>query len=107
MNSYGDHIPLAAPCGRGSRVVWASDRGWLCHGPMLVNSSCKTTHPVKGLMTLTAASQGLGANPGKSMDVCNCIIPLRHGGTLKSRRATSLLVRSVEGEERWVAPDHL
>ncbi|GFV34550.1 uncharacterized protein TNCV_1448561 [Trichonephila clavipes] len=36
------------------------------------------------------------------MDVCKCIVPLRHGGTLNSRRAASL----VEGEERWEAPDH-
>ncbi|GFV41512.1 uncharacterized protein TNCV_3626641 [Trichonephila clavipes] len=28
------------------------------------------------------------------------------GGTLNSRRATSLIVRLVEGEERWEAPDH-
>ncbi|GFW81773.1 uncharacterized protein TNCV_2884471 [Trichonephila clavipes] len=30
----------------------------------------------------------------------------RHGGTLNSRRAASPLVRLVEGEERWEAPDH-
>ncbi|GFW77600.1 uncharacterized protein TNCV_2499921 [Trichonephila clavipes] len=29
-----------------------------------------------------------------------------HGGTLSSRRAASPLVRWVEGEERWEAPDH-
>ncbi|GFU63640.1 uncharacterized protein TNCV_4588451 [Trichonephila clavipes] len=28
------------------------------------------------------------------------------GGTLNSRRAASSLVRLVEGEERWNAPDH-
>ncbi|GFW56286.1 uncharacterized protein TNCV_1878061 [Trichonephila clavipes] len=33
-------------------------------------------------------------------------MPLRHGGTLNSRRATSLLVWLVEGEERWEAPGH-
>ncbi|GFW47417.1 hypothetical protein TNCV_4537071 [Trichonephila clavipes] len=27
-------------------------------------------------------------------------------GVLNSRRATSLLVRSVEGEEKWETPDH-
>ncbi|GFS72752.1 hypothetical protein TNCV_1421341 [Trichonephila clavipes] len=31
--------------------------------------------------------------------------PLRHGGTLNSRRAASPLVRLVEGEERWKTPD--
>ncbi|GFY11894.1 uncharacterized protein TNCV_4973941 [Trichonephila clavipes] len=40
------------------------------------------------------------------MDVCKCIVPSRHGGTLNSRRAASPLVRLVEGEERWDASDH-
>ncbi|GFX74591.1 uncharacterized protein TNCV_1158081 [Trichonephila clavipes] len=40
------------------------------------------------------------------MDICECIVPSRHGGTLKRRRAASPLVRLVEGEERWEAPDH-
>ncbi|GFT60789.1 uncharacterized protein TNCV_3286881 [Trichonephila clavipes] len=41
------------------------------------------------------------------MDVCECKVPLRHGGTLNSRRAASPLVWLMEGEERWEAPDHL
>ncbi|GFX01330.1 uncharacterized protein TNCV_3729991 [Trichonephila clavipes] len=36
------------------------------------------------------------------MDVCKCIVPLRHGDTLN----TSHLVRLVGGEERWDATDH-
>ncbi|GFS72346.1 uncharacterized protein TNCV_1827471 [Trichonephila clavipes] len=40
------------------------------------------------------------------MDVCECIVPLQHGGTLNNRRAASPLVWLVEGEERWEAPDH-
>ncbi|GFY32695.1 uncharacterized protein TNCV_4638011 [Trichonephila clavipes] len=40
------------------------------------------------------------------MDVPKCILPLRHGGTLNSCRAANPLVRLVEGEERWEAPDH-
>ncbi|GFV94581.1 uncharacterized protein TNCV_3826481 [Trichonephila clavipes] len=40
------------------------------------------------------------------MNVCKCIVPSRHGGTPNSRRATSPLVRLVEGEERWDTPDH-
>ncbi|GFX33590.1 hypothetical protein TNCV_1932571 [Trichonephila clavipes] len=32
-------------------------------------------------------------------------VPLWHGGTLNCRRAASPLVRLVEGEERWKAPD--
>ncbi|GFW11290.1 HTH_Tnp_Tc3_2 domain-containing protein [Trichonephila clavipes] len=34
------------------------------------------------------------------------IVPLWHGDTLNSRRAPSPLVRLVEEEERWEAPDH-
>ncbi|GFS83938.1 uncharacterized protein TNCV_2363681 [Trichonephila clavipes] len=40
------------------------------------------------------------------MDVCKCLVPAWHGGTLNSRRAASPLVRLVEGEERWVASYH-
>ncbi|GFS77203.1 uncharacterized protein TNCV_3757991 [Trichonephila clavipes] len=40
------------------------------------------------------------------MDACKCIVPARHGGTLNSRRATSPLVRLVEGGERWEASGH-
>ncbi|GFT30988.1 hypothetical protein TNCV_1683541 [Trichonephila clavipes] len=47
--------------------------------------------------------QGLGSYPGEGMDVCKCTVPLRHGGTLNSRRSTSPLVRLMEIEERWVA----
>ncbi|GFW33632.1 cullin-4A [Trichonephila clavipes] len=58
------------------------------------------------LATLTAVSLGLGSNPGEHMDVCKCIVPSRHGGTLNSSRAESSLVRLMEGEERWKATDH-
>ncbi|GFU85104.1 uncharacterized protein TNCV_1553671 [Trichonephila clavipes] len=40
------------------------------------------------------------------MDVCKCIVPSRHEGTLKSRRIASPLVSLVEGEERWEVPKH-
>ncbi|GFX11535.1 hypothetical protein TNCV_5141111 [Trichonephila clavipes] len=33
------------------------------------------------------------------MDVCKCIVPLRHGGALNSSRAASPLVRLVERRE--------
>ncbi|GFU58699.1 hypothetical protein TNCV_932451 [Trichonephila clavipes] len=33
------------------------------------------------------------------MDVCTCIVPLRHWGTLNNRQAASPLVWLVEGEE--------
>ncbi|GFW80422.1 uncharacterized protein TNCV_2945541 [Trichonephila clavipes] len=39
------------------------------------------------------------------MDVCKCIVPLWHGDTINSRRAANPLMRLVEGEERWEAPD--
>ncbi|GFU01127.1 uncharacterized protein TNCV_2834941 [Trichonephila clavipes] len=41
------------------------------------------------------------------MDVCKCIVPLWHGSTLNSRRAASPLVRLVQEEEKWEAPDYL
>ncbi|GFV97846.1 uncharacterized protein TNCV_2021611 [Trichonephila clavipes] len=56
------------------------------------------THTEQWLATLTAVPLGLGSNPGEDMDVCKCIVPSRHGGTLNSRRAVSPLVRLVEGE---------
>ncbi|GFY30038.1 uncharacterized protein TNCV_4073511 [Trichonephila clavipes] len=40
------------------------------------------------------------------MDVCKCIVPSRHGGTLNSRRAASSLERLMKGGERWEASDH-
>ncbi|GFS74329.1 receptor-type guanylate cyclase Gyc76C [Trichonephila clavipes] len=42
--------------------------------------------------------------PGEGMDVCKCIVPSRHGGTLNIYQAKSHLVRLVE--ERWESPDH-
>ncbi|GFX05189.1 hypothetical protein TNCV_1958451 [Trichonephila clavipes] len=35
-----------------------------------------------------------------------CMVPLRHGGTLNSRQASSPLVWLVEGKERWEASGH-
>ncbi|GFW40964.1 hypothetical protein TNCV_4370121 [Trichonephila clavipes] len=49
-------------------------------------------------------SQYLGSNLGEGMGVCKCIVPLRHVGTLNSRRT------SREGwwkGKRWEAPEHL
>ncbi|GFW44182.1 uncharacterized protein TNCV_3855431 [Trichonephila clavipes] len=40
------------------------------------------------------------------MDVCKCIVPSRHRGTLNSRRAVSPLMWLVEGEEMWEASNH-
>ncbi|GFW90384.1 hypothetical protein TNCV_3509321 [Trichonephila clavipes] len=44
----------------------------------------------------------LGSNPGEAMDVCKCIVPSQHGGTLNSHRAASPLVRLVGGP--WSPP---
>ncbi|GFY35583.1 uncharacterized protein TNCV_196831 [Trichonephila clavipes] len=40
------------------------------------------------------------------MTVYKCIVPLRHGGTLNSRRAASPLMWLVKGEDRWETPGH-
>ncbi|GFX07608.1 hypothetical protein TNCV_4158781 [Trichonephila clavipes] len=55
------------------------------------------------LMFCSPSFEGLGSNPREDMDVCKCIIPERHGGTLNSRQAASPLVRLVEKKERWKA----
>ncbi|GFU44152.1 hypothetical protein TNCV_615391 [Trichonephila clavipes] len=46
--------------------------------------------------------------PAKSGSRRNCFakVPLRIEGTLNSPRAASPLMRLVEGEERWEAPDY-
>ncbi|GFV12186.1 uncharacterized protein TNCV_1536831 [Trichonephila clavipes] len=72
-------------------------------------------HRQKHLMSIAGSNRetwrefrdgGLGSNPGEDMDVCKCIVPVRHEGTLNSRRAANPLVRLVEGEERLEASDH-
>ncbi|GFV45360.1 hypothetical protein TNCV_4490961 [Trichonephila clavipes] len=50
---------------------------------------------------LTAVPLGLGSSPGEDIDIYECIVPSRHGGTLNSPRAASPLVRLVEGEESY------
>ncbi|PRD26335.1 UNVERIFIED_CONTAM: Cullin-4A [Trichonephila clavipes] len=52
----------------------------------------------------TAVLLSLGSNPGEDLNVCKCLMPSRHGGTLNSLGAASPLVRL--GEKRWEAPDH-
>ncbi|GFW24280.1 hypothetical protein TNCV_605301 [Trichonephila clavipes] len=52
-------------------------------------------------MTLNAVSLDLSSNPEEGMDVCKCIGPLLHEGTLNRRRIASSLVKLVEVEEKW------
>ncbi|GFV77207.1 uncharacterized protein TNCV_444371 [Trichonephila clavipes] len=59
-----------------------------------------------GISDADCGAVGTGFDPEGDMDVCKCIVPLRHGGTLNSRRAAGLLVWLVEGEERWESSDH-
>ncbi|GFW75204.1 uncharacterized protein TNCV_449081 [Trichonephila clavipes] len=40
------------------------------------------------------------------MDVCNCTVPARHGGTLNSCGAAYPLMKLVEEEERCEANDY-
>ncbi|GFW37966.1 hypothetical protein TNCV_4631671 [Trichonephila clavipes] len=61
---------------------------------------------VRVLSDADCSAVGTGFESEEDMDVCKCIMPLRHGGTLNSRRAASPLVRLVEREERWEALDH-
>ncbi|GFX96178.1 membrane metallo-endopeptidase-like 1 [Trichonephila clavipes] len=51
-----------------------------------------------GKVVSNAVPLDLGSNAGEDMSVCKCVVPLRHGGTLNSRRATSPLVWLKEGE---------
>ncbi|GFY09154.1 uncharacterized protein TNCV_4663451 [Trichonephila clavipes] len=79
-----------------------------CYNLRFVNlSHSQVTKKIfKWFAKLTAVPLGPGSNPGDDMNVCKCIVPSRHGGTLNSHRAASPLVRLVEEEERWEAPDH-
>ncbi|GFS96829.1 uncharacterized protein TNCV_4754851 [Trichonephila clavipes] len=71
---------------------------------------CRPRHLTEGAQGIT---QSLATSPfvalqcdvNKAWILVNGV-PLRYWGTLNSRRATSLLVRLVEGEERWETPDH-
>ncbi|GFU69292.1 hypothetical protein TNCV_3209561 [Trichonephila clavipes] len=62
---------------------------------MYVNIQCRPS----GIVTLTAVTYDLGSNPREGMNVCKCIVPMGQ------RRGYSNLVRLVEGEEMWAAPD--
>ncbi|GFU33823.1 hypothetical protein TNCV_2169881 [Trichonephila clavipes] len=66
--------------------------------------SCRPSGIVVRDADCCAVTVGTGFDSREDMDVCKCIVPARHGGTLNSRRAASPLVRLVEGEERKLYP---
>ncbi|GFY06964.1 hypothetical protein TNCV_4090661 [Trichonephila clavipes] len=72
----------------------------------IYSTTSTTTHPVPWLMTLSAVPLGQGSNPVEGRNVCKCIVPLSHGGTLNSRRPTNPIVRLVERKEKLGAPGH-
>ncbi|GFS73494.1 hypothetical protein TNCV_1101961 [Trichonephila clavipes] len=57
-----------------------------CHpsGIVISNTACGAARP--------------DWSSGEGMGICNCIVPLRHGGTLNSRQTASLLVSLMEGK---------
>ncbi|GFX71338.1 hypothetical protein TNCV_2453491 [Trichonephila clavipes] len=59
--------------------------------------SAHTSGRVVSSVDRGAVGPGFGSRRG--MDVCKCRVPLRHGGTLNSRRVASSLVR-------WEASDY-
>ncbi|GFU16508.1 hypothetical protein TNCV_836721 [Trichonephila clavipes] len=56
------------------------------------------------LATLAAVPLGLGSNSGEGMGVCKCIMPLWHGSTLNSSRATNPLLRKGKRSGRVLTP---
>ncbi|GFU16469.1 hypothetical protein TNCV_836441 [Trichonephila clavipes] len=56
------------------------------------------------LATLAAVPLGLGSNSGEGMGVCKCIMPLWHGSTLNSSRATNPLLRKGKRSGRALTP---
>ncbi|GFX88993.1 hypothetical protein TNCV_2852931 [Trichonephila clavipes] len=77
-----------------------------CFSMELERFLCEGVNRLQWLATVTAMPLGLGLNPGEDMDVYDCIVISRQEGTLNSRGPASPLVRLVELEERWEAPDH-
>ncbi|GFT25063.1 hypothetical protein TNCV_179751 [Trichonephila clavipes] len=77
-------------------VIWSTFLIYslLCHPSGIVVSDADCFLP-----------QGLGSNSREGKEACKGIVPLRHGDTLNSPRAASPLMRLVNGEERWEAPD--
>ncbi|GFS47319.1 hypothetical protein TNCV_4862751 [Trichonephila clavipes] len=50
---------------------------------------------LKQLENQHAEKLSLGTNSGEGMDICNCIVPSRHKGTLNSCRTASPFVRTA------------
>ncbi|GFX24230.1 hypothetical protein TNCV_1366111 [Trichonephila clavipes] len=66
----------------------------------LEGSERSELHSSRTVVSDATVPLGLGSNPGEGMDVCKCIAPSRCASTLNSRRATSLLVKLMEGKEK-------
>ncbi|GFT20591.1 hypothetical protein TNCV_2184151 [Trichonephila clavipes] len=56
------------------------------------------------ILTLLVGRRAWDRIPEKACNAvwCKCVVLLRQGGTLNSRRTTCPLVRLVEGEESWL-----
>ncbi|GFX47644.1 hypothetical protein TNCV_3016631 [Trichonephila clavipes] len=95
--------------GRGSRVVKVSDRGWPCHEfePSATNDPrCREAMHVEyvessNFLPLVWRAVLKLTNVDRS-----AVIKRLRSTALNSRQAACLLVRLVEGEKRWEAPDH-
>ncbi|GFW11680.1 hypothetical protein TNCV_43151 [Trichonephila clavipes] len=89
------HLKSAVAQSFRVKVVWKIREwgpGWL---------KCQPRH-----LAEVQSYEGLGSKPGEDRDICKCIVPSWHGSTINNRRAACPLVRLVEGEERWEAPDY-
>ncbi|GFW42451.1 hypothetical protein TNCV_240481 [Trichonephila clavipes] len=64
-----------------------------------------TNHRFSRNSARSPAPSGKDSYPRESMDVCKCGMPSSSDGTLNSRLAACPLVRFVEGEEKWEAPN--
>ncbi|GFW35721.1 uncharacterized protein TNCV_4435701 [Trichonephila clavipes] len=56
---------------------------------------------------VTAEAESFKSRRRQGMDVCKCVMHVRHVDTLNSRQAAYTLVRLVKGEEKWEDLDHL
>ncbi|GFV98978.1 mariner transposase [Trichonephila clavipes] len=82
---------------RGSRFCFFRSRFSSLGDNGKENSSCR--YLPRSIPHTFYMFEGPGSNPVEEMDVCKCVVPLRHRGTLNIRLAASPLVCLVEEEE--------